>query len=92
MEINYLSNKEGEIDFVISEGGSVAELIQVTYELDQKNIGRELQPLLSAMKALKPKRSVLVTFNAVDKVMAVEKGIDTLTFVQWALSARNGKS
>ncbi len=36
VEINYLNNKEGGVDFVISEGGSVTELIQVTYELNQK--------------------------------------------------------
>jgi predicted AAA+ superfamily ATPase len=36
IEINYLDNKDWEVDFVVSEGGSVAELIQVTYELDQK--------------------------------------------------------
>jgi predicted AAA+ superfamily ATPase len=90
MGINYLTNKEGEVDFVVSEGGLVTELIQVTYELDQKNMERELRPLISAMKELKPKRSVLVTFNAVDKAMAVERDIETLTFVQWALSKSNG--
>ena len=92
MEINYLNNKDGEVDFVISEGGSVAKLIQVTYELDQKNMERELRPLITAMKDLKPKRSLLITFNAVDKAMAVEKGIETLTFVQWALEAQDGKT
>ncbi len=92
MEINYLNNKEGEVDFVISEGGSVTELMQVTYELNQKNIERELRPLLSAMKELKHKRSMLITFNAVDKAITVEKSIETLTFVQWALDARSGKS
>ncbi len=92
MGINYLNNKDGEVDFVISEGGSVTELIQVTYELNQKNIERELHPLLSAMKELRPKRSVVVTFNAIDKALAVDKSIEALTFVQWALGARNGKS
>ncbi len=77
---------------MISEGGSVTELMQVTYELNQKNIERELHPLLSAMKELKPKRSMLITFNAVDKAITVEKSIETLTFVQWALDARSGKS
>ncbi len=92
MGINYLNNKDGEVDFVISEGGSVTELIQVTYELNQKNIERELHPLLSAMKELRPKRGVLVTFNVIDKALTVEKSIEALTFVQWALGARNGKS
>ena len=92
MGINYLNNKDGEVDFVISEGGSVTELIQVTYELNQKNIERELHPLLSAMKELRPKRGVLVTFNAIDKALAVEKNIEALTFVQWALGTRKGKS
>ncbi len=53
---------------------------------------RELLPILSAMKELKPKRSILVTFNAVDKATIVEKGIETLTFVQWALGTYDGKA
>ncbi len=85
IEINYLSDKDGEVDFVISEGGSITELLQVTYELNHDNMERELHPLLSATQRLKPKRSILITFNAVDKTMRVEKGIETLTFTQWAL-------
>ena len=87
VQINYLSSKSGEVDFVISEGGSITELIQVCYELNAKNTERELQPLLSAMKELRPKRGILVTFNPVDKTMHVEKGIETLTFMEWAISA-----
>ncbi len=85
IEINYLSDKYGEVDFVISEGGSITELLQVTYELNRDNMERELRPLLSATQRLKPKRSILITFNAVDKTMIVEKEIETLTFTQWAL-------
>lgn len=91
VEINYLSSKEGEVDFVISEGGLVKELIQVTYELNQNNMERELRPLLSAMKHLRPKRSIVITFDPVNKGMVVEKGVETLTFVQWALSTNDGE-
>ena len=89
VEINYLSNKDGEVDFVISDGGSIKELIQVTYELNQNNMGRELRPLSSAMKYLKPKRSMVITFDPINEGITLEKGIEALTFVQWALSAND---
>jgi len=91
VEINYFSSKDGEVDFVISEGGSVKELIQVAYELNQNNMERELRPLLGAMKYLKPKRSILVTFDPVNMGRIVKKGIETLTFVQWALNTYDKK-
>ncbi len=91
IELNYLNNKEGEVDFVVSEGGSIKELIQVTYELNQKNMERELRPLLSAMKELKPERCMLITFNAIGRETVVEKDVEALTFVQWALGAYDRK-
>lgn len=89
MWINYISNKDGEVDFVVSDGGSVIGLIQVAYELNFKNMDRELRPLLSASEELKPRKRILITFNAVDKTIEVEKGIETCTFVEWMLKDFN---
>jgi len=86
VEISYLKNAYGEVDFVVSKGGSVLQIIQVTYELGMKNWSRELKPLLEAKRELKPKKTILITFDKVRKEMAVGDGVITMPFTEWCLS------
>ncbi|MCL4389537.1 ATP-binding protein [Candidatus Marsarchaeota archaeon] len=88
IEIRYVASDDGEVDFVVSKKGVIIQAIQVAYELNAANRARELNPLLSIKGKLKPKRCILITFNPVDKRMQIDKGIDTMTFVEWILHNR----
>ncbi len=64
-EIYYYKGK-GECDFVVTEKFKVTKLIQVCYKIDDMNFNREYNGLLEAMKELKLKEGIIVTFNQTD--------------------------
>lgn len=65
-EIYYFSEKS-ECDFVVSEKGTVRQVIQVCYDLNHDNIDRELKGLFEAIAHFGLKEGTLVTFNQVDE-------------------------
>lgn len=65
-EIYYFSEK-GECDFVVSERGTVREVVQVCYELNPDNMDRELNGLFEAMAHFDLKEGLLVTLNQADE-------------------------
>ncbi|SDF01705.1 hypothetical protein SAMN04487996_108208 [Dyadobacter soli] len=65
-DIYYFSEKS-ECDFVISEKGTVRQVVQVCYDLNPDNIDRELKGLFEAVAHFGLKEGMLVTFNQTDE-------------------------
>jgi predicted AAA+ superfamily ATPase len=66
-EIYYFSEKS-ECDFVVSEKGTVRQVVQVCYDLNHDNMDRELKGLFEAMTHFSLKEGTLVTFNQTDEI------------------------
>lgn len=65
-EIYYFSEKS-ECDFVVSERGTVRQVVQVCYDLNHDNMDRELKGLFEAIAHFGLKEGTLVTFNQTDE-------------------------
>lgn len=61
-EIFYFK-QEHECDFVVKEQGKLKEAIQVCYQVTYENREREIQGLKEAMKTLKIKEGMILTYN-----------------------------
>jgi predicted AAA+ superfamily ATPase len=66
-EIYYFAEKS-ECDFVVSEKGTVRQVLQVCYDLNHDNMDRELKGLFEAMTHFGLKEGTLVTFNQADEL------------------------
>jgi predicted AAA+ superfamily ATPase len=64
----YYFDEKGECDFVAMKHGSVAEIVQVCYELTPDNLKRELNGVLKAMKFFKQQKAVIVTLANSDLI------------------------
>lgn len=65
-EIYYFSEKS-ECDFVVSERGTVRQVVQVCYDLNHDNMDRELKGLFEAIAHFGLKEGTLVAFNQTDE-------------------------
>ncbi len=86
-DIHYWKNREGfEADFVIREGLSIKEVIQVTYELNsEKTKDREVRGLLACAKEAGLKHGLIITkdFERIETVDGIE--ITLLPLWKWLL-------
>ena len=64
-EIYYFSEK-GECDFVVFNKGTVYQIVQVCYDLNQDNLDRELNGLFEAMEHFNIQEGQIVTLNQND--------------------------
>ncbi len=83
LEINYLENNKGEIDFIISKHKKIIELIQVTYEVNAVNEKRELEPLKLALEELDIENATIITFDSEGKRKIGKKIINIVPFALW---------
>lgn len=83
-EIYYFQN-EGECDFVIKQGNSIIESIQVCYELNFDNQQREINGLTVAMKSLNLTEGKILTFDQEDKIVQEGKTILVIPVWKWLL-------
>lgn len=67
----YKYEKRKECDFVILNKNKPVELIQVTYELNEKNKEREINPLLEAMEKFNLKEGIILTYNQ-EEIMKID--------------------
>lgn len=81
----YKSDKDQECDFVISRRGKVEELIQVTYELNEKNEQREIKGLLEAMNFFKLKKGLILTYDQEKEITEQDKKIFIKPIWKWFL-------
>ena len=87
MEIFYWKDHQGrEVDFVIKEGTSVKELIQVTYASGRDEIeGREIKSLIKASNELKCKNLEIITWDYGDELRIKDKMIRCIPLWKWLL-------
>jgi len=74
----YYYHEKGECDFVAMKRGTVAELVQVCYELTSDNLNRELNGLLQAMKFFNIQKAIIVTFANTDFIKETTYEIEVL--------------
>lgn len=88
IEVHYWEGREGEVDFVVSRGSKVSELIQVSWSVeDPETKTREVRALVSASKHLGCRNLKVITwdYEAVETVDG--KNIEFLPLWKWLLGA-----
>lgn len=76
----------GEVDFVVKEGPTVSQLIQVSYASGKDEIEkREIRSLLKASEQLKCGNLLLLTWDFEDELKADTKVIKCLPLWRWLL-------
>jgi hypothetical protein len=82
----YITEKNKEVDFVVSEKNKVTSLIQVSYSLDSKTSReREIEALLQAMEELKVKQGFILTYSQEETIDLSKKKIIVKPVWEWAL-------
>jgi hypothetical protein len=84
VDVFYYKNKH-ECDFIVTEKKSVKNIIQVTWELNEKNRERELQGAITAMQALKQKTGLILTFDQEEEIRQGTKKIIVKPVWKWLL-------
>ncbi len=79
-EIYYFKDNN-ECDFIVRDQKGVMQAMQVCYELTEENKERELEGLKKAMKKLKIKEGLIITYDQKDKI----DGIPVIPFYEWQL-------
>jgi len=83
-EVYFHSGKK-ECDFLVKEGLSVVEAIQVAWQVDATNAQREFQGLEEAMFMYNLKKGRLLTLNIDDSIIPNLMGIEVSPVWQWLL-------
>ncbi len=82
----YLTDKEKEVDFVVTDKNKVIILIQVCYSLDSKaSREREIKALSRAMEELKVKQGLILTYSQKETINLGKKKIIVKPVWEWAL-------
>ena len=81
----YYSAGAKECDFVVKEGGKIAEAIQVTWKLSSENRERELSGLLEAIELFGLKKGLLLTNDHEEKISFHGKKITATPVWKWLL-------
>lgn len=85
-EVYYFSKKH-QCDFVVKEGTTVHEAVQVCYELDESNREREITGLLEAMTTFELSQGVLLTMEQEEEIRVETKSIHVVPVWKWLLSS-----
>jgi len=83
-EIFYFQ-KNKECDFVMKDREKVVQAMQVCYEFNDENQDREIKGLLEAMKELKLKEGLILTYNQEDEFEIEKKKIILKPVWKWLL-------
>jgi hypothetical protein len=83
-EIFYFQEKK-ECDFVVFQKGKLHGLYQVSWQLDQNNLERELAGLIEAMEYFDQKTAKIITFDQSDTFNIEDKTIIAQPFHEWAI-------
>ncbi|WP_232473453.1 ATP-binding protein [Thermococcus thioreducens] len=86
LEVHYWDDGRGEVDFVVSKGFNVVELIQVSYDVDDTaTMNREIKALLRASESLSYKKLTVVTWDYEDIHQVGRKTIRFVLLWRWLL-------
>lgn len=78
----YYYRRKHECDFITEEKGTLLSAIQVCFELNDGNRGRETSGLLEAMNELGIRQGMILTYNQDDMITAGE-GVDIAVVPVW---------
>lgn len=82
---SYYFKKNNECDFLIKEKNKIVEAIQVTKELNDDNLKREISGLLEAMKEFKLNEGLILTYEHEEEKKIEGKKIIILPIWKWLL-------
>ena len=86
-EIYYWKSQNEEVDFIVKEGVKVKQLIQVCWDISDKNTKkREIKALLKASKELKCKNLLVITKDEEKKERVDKKIINYIPLWKWLLT------
>jgi len=83
-EMFYYSDKF-ECDFVIRECNKIKEVIQVTYEMNEKNREREIKGLVGALNKFSLKEGLIITLDQEEEIDIEGKKITLKPIWKWLL-------
>jgi len=85
----YYFQEKHECDFVIKQGASIQQAIQVCYEINAENQAREVNGLVEAMAACRLKEGILLTYDQDDEKTVDGMKILMLPVWKWLLEGKN---
>jgi hypothetical protein len=87
MKINYWKSKNNfEVDFVISNGKNINQLIQVCYDYNEKDKDREIKGLIESMQEFNLKKGLILTLDQEEEFSIEGKKIIVKPVWKWALT------
>ena len=82
----YFYKERYECDFVVKEGNSISEIIQVAYNLsDEKTKKREIRGVVDACKTFDKKSGIIITNEAIQDFEVDKIKIQVVPLYQWLL-------
>ncbi|MBN1926070.1 MAG: ATP-binding protein [Prolixibacteraceae bacterium] len=87
-KVYYYKNKQ-ECDFIAFDGRKGAMPLQVCYELNDKNMQREISGLLEAMNELSLIEGIIVTFNQEDFMETEGKRVNVIPAWKWLMEEQS---
>ncbi len=86
--IYYYKNSSGEVDFIVVENGKIGECIQVTYELTEGNMNREIKPLLNLHSTFGCRNLRIITWDMEGNIEKDGVKINIYPLWKWLLNIR----
>ena len=85
-EINYWKNPEGvECDFIVREGLSIKQAIQVVYDISEKTKQREVKGIIACAKEFRLRESLVITKDYEKEEKIENKRIKFIPLWKWLL-------
>ncbi|MEX2681890.1 MAG: ATP-binding protein [Candidatus Sigynarchaeota archaeon] len=86
IEVYYLQDDKHDVDFCVTRGASVQELIQVAWDITSPATKkREVEGLLAAAKTLKQDHGTIITFNVASEEVIDSVRIRFVPLAVWLL-------
>lgn len=81
----FYTNQNGECDFIIKRLNGDHEVLQVTWELEEHNLEREMKGLIRTCNVLNLKTGRIITFDQEESYTQENVIIDAIPFWKWIL-------
>ena len=76
----------GEVDFIVIKNDKPVEGIQVTFELNNENRHREVNPLISFSKATSCKKLKIITWDQHNEIIVNNTKISIVPLWEWMMT------
>ena len=81
----FFSKGQGECDFLVRDKKKISQLIQVSWQLDNDNRGRELSGLKEAMEIYGLREGLILTKNQAEEIEIGRNRITVMPAYKWLL-------